>query len=51
MAASDRRWGGYLPLAAGVAVYVLMLAAGNILLRDPDTYWQVTIGQWIIDNR
>ncbi|MDB5573115.1 MAG: hypothetical protein JWR79_272, partial [Tardiphaga sp.] len=51
MAASDRRWGGYLPLAAGVAVYALMLAAGNILLRDPDTYWQVTIGQWIIDNR
>lgn len=48
--ASDRRWSGYLPLAMGVGVYVLLLTAGNILLRDTDTYWQVAIGQWIIDN-
>ena len=42
---------GLLPLWVGVAVYVLFLLAGNRLLIDPDTMWQVTIGQWIIDHR
>jgi hypothetical protein len=41
---------GLLPLWAGVAVYVLFLLAGNRLLIDPDTMWQVTVGQWIIDH-
>ena len=42
---------GLLPLWVGVAVYVLFLLAGNRLLIDPDTMWQVTVGQWIIDHR
>ena len=50
-AAPARRWSGLLPLLTGAGVYVLLLGAGNLLLRDTDTYWQVTIGQWIIDNR
>lgn len=37
-------------LAAGV-VYAVMLIAGDRLLRDPDTYWQITVGNWIIDHR
>jgi hypothetical protein len=27
------------------------LLAGNRLLIDPDTMWQITVGQWIIDHR
>lgn len=40
-----------LPLAVAVAVYFLLLFAGNKLLGDPDTLWQITVGQWIIDHR
>lgn len=40
-----------LPLWVGVCVYGLVLAFGDRLLIDPDTLWQVTIGQWIIDHR
>ena len=42
---------GLLPVGIGAAVYVVMLAAGNRLLLDPDTLWQITVGQWIIDHR
>jgi hypothetical protein len=42
---------GSLPLWFGVAVYVLLIAAGNKLLNDPDTLWHVTVGQWILDHR
>ena len=41
---------GLLPLWVGMAVYALFLLAGNRLLIDPDTMWQVTVGQWIIDH-
>jgi hypothetical protein len=42
---------GLLPLWVGVLVYALFLVAGNRLLIDPDTMWQITVGQWIIDHR
>jgi hypothetical protein len=48
-AASPMR--GLLPLWVGVFIYALLLVAGNRLLMDPDTLWQVTVGQWIIDHR
>jgi len=41
---------GPLPLWVGLAVYALLLVAGNALLRDPDTLWQVTLGQWMLDH-
>src|SRR5690606_19708308 len=41
---------GLLPVWVGLGVYALLLAVGDQLLNDPDTYWQVTIGQWILDN-
>ncbi len=41
---------GLLPLWVFLCVYVLRLIAGNGLLIDPDTLWQVTVGQWIIDH-
>ena len=46
------RMRGLLPLWVGVFVYALFLLAGNRLLIDPDTLWQVvTVGQWILDHR
>ena len=49
VAASPMR--GLLPLWVGIGVYTLFLLAGNRLLIDPDTMWQVTLGQWILDHR
>jgi hypothetical protein len=42
---------GLLPLWVGVGVYALFLLAGNRLLIDPDTMWQIALGQWIVDHR
>ena len=42
---------GLLPLWVGVGIYALVLLAGNRLLIDPDTMWQITVGQWILDHR
>ncbi|HMH60126.1 MAG TPA: hypothetical protein VK561_02380, partial [Bradyrhizobium sp.] len=42
---------GLLPLWVGVLIYALFLVAGNKLLIDPDTMWQITVGQWISDHR
>jgi hypothetical protein len=41
---------GLLPLWVGVFIYALLVLAGNRLLIDPDTMWQVTVGQWILDH-
>jgi hypothetical protein len=42
---------GLLPLWVGVVAYALLLLAGDRLLIDPDTQWQITVGQWILDHR
>ncbi|HMG78037.1 MAG TPA: hypothetical protein VK591_05100, partial [Xanthobacteraceae bacterium] len=42
---------GLLPLWVGALIYALFLVAGNRLLIDPDTMWQITVGQWISDHR
>ena len=42
---------GLLPLWVGVFVYALLFVAGDRLLLDPDTQWQITVGQWILDHR
>jgi hypothetical protein len=42
---------GWLPLWVALAVYARRLAVGARLLNDPDTYWQITVGQWILDHR
>jgi hypothetical protein len=41
---------GWLPPAVGIGVYLLLLALGNRLLSDPDTHWQIAIGQWILSH-
>jgi hypothetical protein len=35
----------------GIGVYTLLLVSGTRLLSDSDTYWQITVGQWIFDHR
>jgi len=34
----------------GALLYVVLLWRGNALLNDADTFWQIAIGQWILDN-
>ena len=34
----------------GVGVFVLLLISGGRLLNDSDTYWQIAVGQWILDH-
>jgi hypothetical protein len=41
---------GLLPLWVGTGVYTVFVLAGNHLLIDPDTLWQITVGQWIVDH-
>jgi hypothetical protein len=38
------------PLFAGLGAYLLILSMGEILLRDSDTFWQIKIGQWIVEH-
>jgi hypothetical protein len=39
-----------LPFLVTAALYLLLLAAGNGLLNDADTYWHIASGNWILTN-
>jgi hypothetical protein len=39
-----------LPFLVAAGLYVLLLAAGNSLLHDADTYWHIASGNWILAN-
>lgn len=41
---------GLVPLCAAVGAYLFYLSAGEILLRDSDSMWQIRVGQWILDH-
>ncbi|WGS00132.1 hypothetical protein MTX26_04560 [Bradyrhizobium sp. ISRA443] len=41
---------GLVPLCAGAGVYLFFLFAGEILLRDSDSMWQIKVGQWILEH-
>src|SRR3954471_11183967 len=41
---------GLLPVWVGLGVYAVFILAGNHLLIDPDTMWQITIGQWMVEH-
>src|SRR5436305_2433323 len=49
---ADRAGPLFAPLAlwVGAGVYAMFVLAGNHLLIDPDTMWQITIGRWILDH-
>jgi len=50
-AANSSPMRGLLSLWVAVFIYALFIVAGNRLLIDPDTMWQITVGQWILDHR
>jgi hypothetical protein len=37
-----------LPLGVAAAVYALLLVLGGKLLNDPDVYWHIAVGRWIV---
>src|SRR3954452_11118943 len=41
---------GLLPVWVGAGIYAVFIVAGNHLLIDPDTMWQIAIGRWIVDH-
>ncbi|MGX4802311.1 hypothetical protein [Bradyrhizobium guangdongense] len=38
------------PLCVGAGAYLFFLSVGNTLLQDSDSFWQIKIGQWILDH-
>ncbi|MCP3369809.1 hypothetical protein [Bradyrhizobium cajani] len=38
------------PLCVGAGVYLFFLHVGDTLLQDSDSFWQIKIGQWILDH-
>src|SRR5215510_15334085 len=39
------------PLCVGAGAYLFFLYVGDSLLQDSDSFWQIKIGQWILDHR
>ena len=37
-------------LAVFLLVYSYLLSLGPFLLQDPDTFWHIRTGQWILDH-
>jgi hypothetical protein len=46
--APKSRFGVSLPLLVALATFVAVLASGSNLLGDPDTYWHIVVGRWIL---
>ncbi|QPF92864.1 hypothetical protein [Bradyrhizobium commune] len=38
------------PLCVGAGAYLFFLTIGDTLLQDSDSFWQIKIGQWILDH-
>ncbi len=51
MPASAQRFRLSLTLILGLVVYAATLAMGSRLLDDPDPYWHIVAGRWIIAHR
>ena len=43
-------WPAILPFLVAAALYAVMLAAGRNFLNDPDSFWHLSVGRWIIEN-
>src|ERR1051326_679172 len=44
-------WRVSLPLCAAAAIYALLLVLGARLLNDPDVYWHIAVGRWMVEHR
>ena len=38
------------PLCVGAGAYLFFLLVGDTLLQDSDSFWQIKVGQWILDH-
>ncbi len=45
------RFGISLPLILGLGVYAQVLVYAGVVLSDPDTYWHIAVGRWILAHR
>ncbi len=48
LALPKSRFGISLPLCVGLVAFITVLGSGPGLLGDPDTYWHIMAGRWII---
>lgn len=39
-----------IPVILGVSVFVLLTLLGAALLNDPDTYWHIATGRWVLEH-
>lgn len=46
----DRAWAPAMPLLVAAVLYLVVLAVAANLLNDPDTYWHLVVGDWILAN-
>lgn len=46
----ERRQTNLAPLCIALGTFLLLLVRGDGLLHDPDTLWQIKVGQWILDH-
>lgn len=49
--AAESRARALVPLCAGAGAYLFFLYLGDTRLQDSDSFWQIKIGQWILDHR
>jgi hypothetical protein len=47
-AGSTVRW---MPVLVGIAAFAALLSFASRLLADPDIYWHVEVGRWIVEHR
>ena len=40
-----------LPWFVAAGIYLLLMVLGQRLLADPDTYWHIALGRWILEHR
>ena len=43
-------WREAMPWLIGTGVYALLILLGQQLLNDPDTYWHLVVGRWIVEH-
>ena len=43
-------WAPAMPLLVATVLYLVVLAVAANLLNDPDTYWHLVVGDWILAN-
>ena len=43
------RFGVSLPVIFAIGIYALLITHAQVMLRDPDTFWHIVVGRWIIE--